>query len=53
MSKRRPDRVLLAARLKHISCGDGGVVATGDEKLGPLLIKFGDKGGDRRKWGGH
>jgi len=32
---------------KHISCGDGGVVATGDEKLGPLLIKFGDKGTNR------
>ena len=32
---------------KHISCGDGGVVATGDEKFGPLLIKFGDKGTNR------
>ena len=32
---------------KHITCGDGGVVATDDEKLGPLLIKFGDKGTNR------
>jgi perosamine synthetase len=32
---------------KHITCGDGGIVATSDEKLGPLLIKFGDKGSNR------
>jgi dTDP-4-amino-4,6-dideoxygalactose transaminase len=32
---------------KHIACGDGGVVTTGDEKLGPLMIKFGDKGTNR------
>jgi dTDP-4-amino-4,6-dideoxygalactose transaminase len=32
---------------KHISCGDGGVVASGDEKFGPLLTKFGDKGTNR------
>jgi perosamine synthetase len=32
---------------KHITCGDGGVVSTDDEKLGPLLIKFGDKGVNR------
>jgi dTDP-4-amino-4,6-dideoxygalactose transaminase len=32
---------------KHISCGDGGVVTTNDEKFGPLLIKFGDKGTNR------
>jgi perosamine synthetase len=32
---------------KHIACGDGGVVTTSDEKLGPLLIKFGDKGTNR------
>ncbi len=32
---------------KHISCGDGGVVATGDDRLGPLLIKFADKGTNR------
>ncbi|MGQ9605233.1 MAG: DegT/DnrJ/EryC1/StrS family aminotransferase [Thermogutta sp.] len=37
---------------KHITCGDGGVVGTNDERFGPLLQKFGDKGGDRRKWGG-
>jgi perosamine synthetase len=38
---------------KHITCGDGGVVASGDERFGPLLQKFGDKGGNRNKWGGH
>lgn len=38
---------------KHVTCGDGGVVGTSDERFGPLLQKFGDKGGDRRKWGGH
>lgn len=32
---------------KHITCGDGGVVASSDEKLGPLLTKFGDKGFNR------
>jgi dTDP-4-amino-4,6-dideoxygalactose transaminase len=32
---------------KHIACGDGGVVASSDEKLGPLLTKFGDKGTNR------
>jgi perosamine synthetase len=32
---------------KHIACGDGGVVTSSDEKLGPLLIKFGDKGTNR------
>jgi len=32
---------------KHIACGDGGVVTTGNERLGPLLIKFGDKGTNR------
>jgi len=37
---------------KHITCGDGGVVASSDERFGPLLQKYGDKGGDRRKWGG-
>ncbi|WP_460183905.1 DegT/DnrJ/EryC1/StrS family aminotransferase [Thermopirellula anaerolimosa] len=37
---------------KHVTCGDGGVVGTNDERFGPLLQKFGDKGGDRRKWGG-
>jgi dTDP-4-amino-4,6-dideoxygalactose transaminase len=37
---------------KHVTCGDGGIVASSDERFGPLLQKFGDKGGDRRKWGG-
>ena len=33
---------------KHIGCGDGGIVATGDERFGPLLQKFGDKAYDRK-----
>ena len=37
---------------KHITCGDGGMVGSNDERFGPLLQKFGDKGGNRRKWGG-
>jgi dTDP-4-amino-4,6-dideoxygalactose transaminase len=37
---------------KHVTCGDGGVVGSSDERFGPLLQKFGDKGGDRVKWGG-
>jgi dTDP-4-amino-4,6-dideoxygalactose transaminase len=37
---------------KHVTCGDGGVVGSNDARFGPLLQKFGDKGGDRRKWGG-
>ncbi|MEW6305772.1 MAG: DegT/DnrJ/EryC1/StrS family aminotransferase [Verrucomicrobiota bacterium] len=37
---------------KHITCGDGGVVASNDERFGPALQKFGDKGGDRIKGGG-
>lgn len=32
---------------KHIGCGDGGIVATNDERFGPLLQKFGDKAYDR------
>jgi dTDP-4-amino-4,6-dideoxygalactose transaminase len=32
---------------KHVTCGDGGVVASGDERFGPLLQRFGDKGIDR------
>ena len=32
---------------KHVTCGDGGVVASGDERFGPLLMRFGDKGFDR------
>jgi dTDP-4-amino-4,6-dideoxygalactose transaminase len=37
---------------KHITCGDGGVVGSNDERFGPLLQKYGDKGGNRAKWGG-
>ncbi len=37
---------------KHITCGDGGVVASSDERFGPALQKFGDKGFDRTKFGG-
>lgn len=37
---------------KHITCGDGGVVASNDERFGPLLQKFGDKGADRVNGGG-
>src|SRR5438034_464906 len=36
---------------KHITCGDGGVVGSNDEKFGPLLQRFGDKGFDRLKPG--
>jgi dTDP-4-amino-4,6-dideoxygalactose transaminase len=32
---------------KHITCGDGGVAASNDERFGPLLQRFGDKGFDR------
>ena len=32
---------------KQITCGDGGVVASNDERFGPLLQSYGDKGGDR------
>jgi dTDP-4-amino-4,6-dideoxygalactose transaminase len=32
---------------KHITCGDGGIVASNDERFGPLLHRFGDKGADR------
>lgn len=32
---------------KHITTGDGGVVASSDPKMGPLLQRFGDKGMDR------
>lgn len=38
---------------KHITSGDGGVVGSNDERFGPLLQPFGDKGGSRTKWGGH
>lgn len=36
---------------KHITCGDGGVAASNDERLGPLLQRFGDKGFDRNQGG--
>ncbi|MBI3463571.1 MAG: DegT/DnrJ/EryC1/StrS family aminotransferase [Planctomycetes bacterium] len=32
---------------KQVTCGDGGVVASSDERFGPLLQRFGDKGMDR------
>jgi len=32
---------------KLITCGDGGVVGSNDEKIGPRLRRFGDKGIDR------
>jgi len=32
---------------KHIGCGDGGIVASSDERFGPVLQKCGDKGYDR------
>src|SRR5882762_5527142 len=32
---------------KQITCGDGGIALSSDEKLGPLLTKFGDKGTNR------
>jgi dTDP-4-amino-4,6-dideoxygalactose transaminase len=37
---------------KHITCGDGGLVGSNDKRFGPLLQKYGDKGGNRVKWGG-
>lgn len=36
---------------KLITCGDGGVVASGSGKFGPLLQRFGDKGYDRVQGG--
>lgn len=36
---------------KHITCGDGGLVGSNDERFGPQLQKFGDKGFDRLKGG--
>jgi len=32
---------------KHVTCGDGGVVASNDERYGPLLRGYGDKGFNR------
>ena len=37
---------------KHITTGDGGMVGSSDERFGPFLQKWGDKGGNRTKWGG-
>src|SRR6266513_3251438 len=34
---------------KHITCGDGGLVGSNDERFGPMLQRFGDKGFDRLK----
>ena len=36
---------------KHITCGDGGLVGSSDERFGPQLRKFGDKGNNRDQWG--
>lgn len=36
---------------KHITCGDGGLAGSNDERFGPLLQRFGDKGFDRIKGG--
>jgi dTDP-4-amino-4,6-dideoxygalactose transaminase len=32
---------------KHVTCGDGGMVGSNDERFGPLLLRFGDKGFNR------
>ncbi|WP_415910960.1 DegT/DnrJ/EryC1/StrS family aminotransferase [Oleiharenicola sp. Vm1] len=32
---------------KHVSCGDGGIVGTNDQRFGPTLAKWGDKHYDR------
>lgn len=32
---------------KHVTCGDGGLVASSDERFGPRLQRFGDKGAAR------
>jgi dTDP-4-amino-4,6-dideoxygalactose transaminase len=37
---------------KHVTCGDGGLVASADARLGRLLQRFGDKGIDRLGQGG-
>lgn len=36
---------------KHVTCGDGGIVASSNEQFGPSLQRFGDKGFDRIKGG--
>ena len=37
---------------KHITCGDGGIVASSHPEFGPRLRRFGDKGMDRDGWNG-
>ena len=37
---------------KHVTCGDGGIVASSDERFGPRLQRYGDKGMDRLTAGG-
>lgn len=32
---------------KHVTAGDGGLVASSDPRIGPALVKFADKGFDR------
>jgi dTDP-4-amino-4,6-dideoxygalactose transaminase len=32
---------------KHVTCGDGGLVGANDERFGPLLQPYGDKGANR------
>jgi dTDP-4-amino-4,6-dideoxygalactose transaminase len=32
---------------KQVTCGDGGLVGSNDERFGPLLQRYGDKGFDR------
>jgi dTDP-4-amino-4,6-dideoxygalactose transaminase len=34
---------------KHVTCGDGGIVASNDDRFGPLLQPLGDKGTNRSK----
>jgi dTDP-4-amino-4,6-dideoxygalactose transaminase len=36
---------------KQITCGDGGIVGSNDERFGPLLQQFGDKGANRSRPG--
>jgi dTDP-4-amino-4,6-dideoxygalactose transaminase len=36
---------------KQITCGDGGIVGSSDERFGPLLQRFGDKGANRARPG--
>jgi dTDP-4-amino-4,6-dideoxygalactose transaminase len=36
---------------KQITCGDGGIVGSSDDRFGPILQRFGDKGASRTKPG--